>query len=38
MSIELTLKVMADGLLFTPKAIIRDFSGILDVFIFAVSE
>ena len=37
MSIELSLKILADGLLFTPKAIIRDFGGILDVFIYAVS-
>ena len=37
MSIEMSLKILADGLLFTPKAIIRDFGGILDVFIYTVS-
>ena len=34
---ELILKVLAEGLLFTPKALIRDVSGILDIFIFVVS-
>ncbi len=37
MSIELSLKIFANGLLFTPKAIVRDFGGILDIFIYAVS-
>lgn len=37
MSLELTLKVCADGLFFTPKAVIRDVAGILDIFIYAVS-
>ncbi|XP_027219949.1 sodium leak channel NALCN isoform X1 [Penaeus vannamei] len=37
MSIELCLKILADGLLFTPKALIRDMAGILDLFIFTVS-
>lgn len=36
MSIELCLKILADGLLFTPKALIRDMAGILDLFIFTV--
>ena len=30
-------KVLAEGLLFTPKALVRDVSGMLDIFIFAVS-
>ncbi len=37
MSLEMSLKLMANGLLFTPKAVVRDFSGILDLFIYAVS-
>ncbi|CAF1925602.1 unnamed protein product [Rotaria magnacalcarata] len=37
MSVELTLKVFANGLFFTPKALIRDFSGILDVGFFLIS-
>ncbi len=37
MGAELTLKVLAEGLLFTPKALIRDVSGMLDVSIFIVS-
>ncbi|KAK7076029.1 hypothetical protein SK128_019150 [Halocaridina rubra] len=37
MSLELGLKILADGLLFTPKALIRDMAGILDLFIFTVS-
>ncbi|CAL4058549.1 unnamed protein product, partial [Meganyctiphanes norvegica] len=37
MSIELSLKILADGLLFTPKAMIRDMAGVLDLFIFMVS-
>ncbi|XP_065295838.1 sodium leak channel NALCN [Dermacentor albipictus] len=37
MSIELTLKTLADGLFFTPKALIKDIGGIGDVFIFIVS-
>ena len=38
MSVELALKVLADGLFFTPKAVVRDFGGVLDVFIYAVSD
>ena len=38
MSIEMSLKVLANGLLFTPQAVVRDFGGVLDVFIYAVSE
>jgi hypothetical protein len=37
MSVELTLKVFANGLFFTPKALIRDVSGIIDVAVFFVS-
>ena len=37
MSIELTVKTLADGLLFTPKALVKDVAGIMDLFIFAVS-
>ncbi|CAF4696286.1 unnamed protein product, partial [Rotaria socialis] len=37
MSVELTLKVFANGLFFTPKALIRDFSGILDMGFFLIS-
>ncbi|XP_071140116.1 sodium leak channel NALCN-like isoform X2 [Mytilus edulis] len=37
MSIEMGLKVMAHGLFFTPKAMLKDFSGILDLFIYFVS-
>ncbi|RWS10179.1 sodium leak channel non-selective protein-like protein [Dinothrombium tinctorium] len=37
MSIELTLKTFADGLLFTPKALIKDVAGVMDFFIFTVS-
>lgn len=36
MSLELGLKILADGLLFTPKALIRDMAGILDLFIYTV--
>lgn len=37
MSIELALKILADGLFFTPKAYIKDVASILDVFIYVVS-
>ncbi len=37
MGLELGLKVLAEGMLFTPKALIRDLSGMLDIFIFVVS-
>lgn len=36
MSIELNLKIMADGLFFTPTAVIRDFGGVMDIFIYLV--
>lgn len=37
MSVELLLKTLADGLLFTPKALVRDAAGVMDVFVYAVS-
>lgn len=37
MAIELTLKTLADGLLFTPKALVKDAAGVMDLFIFSVS-
>ncbi|XP_078664203.1 sodium leak channel NALCN-like isoform X2 [Branchiostoma floridae x Branchiostoma belcheri] len=37
MSVELSLKILADGMFFTPKALIRDFGGVLDIFIYLVS-
>ena len=37
MSLELGLKILADGLFFTPKALFKDAAGILDLFTFAVS-
>jgi hypothetical protein len=37
MSVELTLKIFAHGLLFTPKALIRDVSGVTDIAVFLVS-
>ena len=37
MSIEMGLKILAHGFFFTPKAVVKDFSGILEVFIYAVS-
>ncbi|XP_021355108.1 sodium leak channel non-selective protein-like isoform X2 [Mizuhopecten yessoensis] len=37
MSIEMGLKVLANGFFFTPKAVIKDFGGILDLFIYSVS-
>lgn len=36
MSLELNLKIMADGLFFTPTAVIRDFGGVMDIFIYLV--
>lgn len=37
MTLELTLKILADGIFFTPKAYMKDVASILDVFIFVVS-
>ncbi|CAF0823088.1 unnamed protein product [Rotaria sp. Silwood1] len=36
MSVELTLKIFAHGLFFTPKALIRDIGGAVDVAVFFV--
>ncbi|GAB1610576.1 sodium leak channel non-selective protein-like [Argonauta hians] len=37
MSIEMLLKILASGFFFTPKAVVRDFSGVLDLFIYTTS-
>ncbi|KAK3094316.1 hypothetical protein FSP39_000242 [Pinctada imbricata] len=37
MSVEMGLKVMANGLFFTPKAVVKDFGGGLDLFIYSTS-
>lgn len=37
MSLELALKILADGLFFTPKAYLKDAAAALDVFIYIVS-
>ncbi|PAA57585.1 hypothetical protein BOX15_Mlig029264g3 [Macrostomum lignano] len=37
MTTELTLKVVANGFFFTPMALVRDFDGVLDLFIYATS-
>ncbi|XP_050511308.1 sodium leak channel NALCN isoform X1 [Diabrotica virgifera virgifera] len=37
MSIELALKILADGLFFTPKAYVKDVAAVLDVFIYVVN-
>lgn len=37
MSFELTLKTLADGLLFTPKALVRDVGGVMDLFLYTIS-
>ncbi|KAL7048988.1 hypothetical protein ACKWTF_003558 [Chironomus riparius] len=37
MALEISLKILADGLFFTPKAYIKDVAALLDVFIFSVS-
>jgi sodium leak channel non-selective protein len=38
MSLELALKVLADGLFFTPKAYVKDCATVLDIFIYVVSR
>lgn len=38
MSLELALKILADGVFFTPKAYMNDVASILDVFIYVVSK
>ncbi|KAI5711507.1 hypothetical protein M8J75_000925 [Diaphorina citri] len=37
MSIELVLKILADGIFFTPKAYMKDIASILDLFIYITS-
>ncbi|XP_055869131.1 sodium leak channel NALCN-like isoform X2 [Biomphalaria glabrata] len=37
MSVEMGLKIISNGLLFTPNAVVNDFRGILDLFIYGVS-
>ena len=37
MAVELTVKILAEGLIFTPSALLRNMSGVLDVFIFSVN-
>ena len=32
------LKITSNGLLFTPNAMVNDFSGVLDLFIYGVSK
>lgn len=36
MSLELTMKILADGMVFTPNAFLKDAAGILDLFIYIV--
>lgn len=36
MSLELGLKIVARGFIFTPAALLADFSGFLDLFIYLV--
>lgn len=38
MTVELGLKIVADGLFFTPNAIVRDFGGVMTIFIYFVSN
>lgn len=38
MSIEMALKIFANGLFFTPDALIRDVGGAIDMFIYLVSS
>ncbi|TPP61590.1 Sodium leak channel non selective protein [Fasciola gigantica] len=38
MTIEMTLKILANGLIFTPNALLKDFGGFLDFFIYIVSS
>ncbi|XP_053403059.1 sodium leak channel NALCN-like [Mercenaria mercenaria] len=37
MSVEMGLKILANGFFFTPKAVVKDFSGVLEIFIYVVS-
>ena len=36
MTLELIAKMIADGLFFTPNALINDFGGVMTVFIYLV--
>lgn len=36
MSLELGLKILANGIIFTPNALLKDAAGILDLFIYIV--
>lgn len=37
MSVEMALKILANGFFFTPKAVVKDVSGVLEIFIYVVS-
>jgi hypothetical protein len=37
MSIELTVKIISDGLIFTPNALVRDVGGAMTIFIYLSS-
>jgi len=37
MSMELALKILADGVFFTPKAYMKDVAAILDIFVYVVN-
>lgn len=37
MSLELGVRILADGLIFTPNAVIQNFGGVMDVFIYFVA-
>ncbi|VDK42156.1 unnamed protein product [Dibothriocephalus latus] len=37
MTIEITLKILADGFIFTPNALLKDFGGFLDLFTYTLS-
>lgn len=37
MSVELGVRILADGLIFTPNAVIQNFGGVLDVFLYFVA-
>lgn len=38
MSFELAVKIISNGLFFTPKAVVRDVGGVMTMFIYFVSE
>ncbi|KAF8358128.1 nca-2 [Pristionchus pacificus] len=37
MTVELLVKILADGMFFTPKAVVRDVGGIMTIFIYMTS-